>query len=190
MTKPSSLMIGYFIPAYGGQVSAEVVGSVLVAYGWSCKNGHDFRYWWADVQPICRARNMALAKAMSLGCDILVMQDADTWAVGDHMTPLIDALDGETIAAAVAPVRLRDGSGVNVVRGGSVEIIKAGAALIAIDLRVMTIPAPFRWVIAPDGVTVEAGEDVSFSAGCVERGWRLVEAAVTTRHLAKVPLGV
>lgn len=85
LIKAVPLKIGVITCNYGGQIVAEqarmwcefgnVVGASSERFRLACF-GH------VDMQPITKARNTAIAQAMTRGVDWLLMIDSDTWVLG------------------------------------------------------------------------------------------------------------
>jgi hypothetical protein len=70
------------IPAYGGKLAAEHM-RMWIEFGGIMMNSPDrfdlVMSGYFDINPVDRARNMAIAHAMQLGADWLFTIDSDTW---------------------------------------------------------------------------------------------------------------
>lgn len=78
----SKLRLSVGIPAYGGMISANHA-RMWTEFGNTIGGSSerfalvDFGFW--DVNPVDKARNLMLDRAVKLGADWLLMIDADTW---------------------------------------------------------------------------------------------------------------
>jgi len=88
----SKLRLAIGIPAYGGRITAEHA-KMWLEFGNVLAQSHErfelVMQGFVDLQPVDRARNMLLARAMLTRADWLLMIDADTWVESD--TPHCDA---------------------------------------------------------------------------------------------------
>lgn len=194
------MRIGHFTPAYGGKVEAPLVGTVLADCLWAHAAGHEFRWWYADVQPVDRSRNMALARARELGCDWLLMLDADVFC--DPRGSLLEALAGSLAggATAVGAVVVHRGAErvcVEPVRPSEVyraDKVGTGALLVdvvALDRLASPSHAWFRTQLDTSGVHVECGEDVFFCREVTRLGGEVVaNFQIPTRHVSSAVLGL
>lgn len=195
--------VGIFVPAYRGQVCAELINSILADFDWAARAGVKVAFFWHDIQPVDRARNLAVDRALTMGLNYLMMYDADCYcdprgsALG-HMYGVLRGWQGERPAAAVTAATVcRGGDLVNVspVRVDEVyEAEKAGAAVLLLDLVALGDlgdPPWFRYELAPDGIDPVAGEDVYFTNRVRELGGTvLVDYQIPTRHISQIPLNL
>ncbi len=83
MVDKIKLAIG--VPSYGGKLLAEHMRMWIEVGGILMNSPERFQlimHAHFDINPVDRARNMIVAKAMELGADWLFMVDADTWVEG------------------------------------------------------------------------------------------------------------
>jgi hypothetical protein len=159
--------IAHFIPAYRRQLRVEVAVSVAQDAAWCARRRLQHTVFWTDMHGVARARNRAVDDALAAGCDVLVMQDADTWPMEPPGLPRLVQVAQMTDAAVVgAAVRTRNREGVNCepARPGEVYEGEVGCAYMLLNLRrLQAIPRPwFEFQIGPDGYSVTQSEDIAF----------------------------
>jgi hypothetical protein len=157
---------------------------------WCVEAGHAHVPFFTDINGIARARNVAVSTAIKAGCDLLLMQDADTFALPAHNYSALERLSktlAEHGAAVVAaPVPVRNGKIMNCepVRDGVYDG-EIGTALMLIDLRLLAdMPRPwFQFQETSDGERVTCGEDVYFCRRTKAAGYRvLIDSTIPTGH--------
>ena len=190
--------VALFVPAYRGQVAAPVINSILQDYAFCARAGHTFGFLWHDVQPVDRARNLAVDRALTMGVRYLMSYDSDSYTdpSGSALERLMADLEGDERAVA--------SSAVTVCRGGEIlnahparpdrvyPAEKVGAAIMLIDLQRLSAlgdPPWFRFELALDGVDIAAGEDVYFCNKVRGLGGVvLANYQIPTRHDSVLPL--
>lgn len=198
------IRFGVFVPCYGGRIASPVVNSILRDYDYCNGAGHSFAYFSHDIQPVDRARNLAVDRARTMGLEYLMSYDADTFV--DPRGSALEALHKSLIewnetneerAVAISAVTVcRGGDLLNARPAKPDEVYpaeKVGAAVMLIDLHGLDQLAKehvwFRYQLAGNGIDTLAGEDVYF---CQEvnrlGGVVLANYQVPTRHLSEVPL--
>jgi hypothetical protein len=193
------MRLGYFVPAYGGHVRSELLNTMLHDYTHCLAAGIEFRFFAHDVQPVDRARNLAVQRARELECQWLFMLDADVWAdpSGSPLEQLFDTLadTGACAAAAVVPTRAGVLNVEPVKPHQRYACDKIGTAMMLLDLARLDALAPghtwFRYQLDDDGIGVRAGEDVFFCREVQRLGGTVVaNYQIPTRHLGSVPLAI
>jgi hypothetical protein len=183
--------IGHYLPAYRQSVHVQVALAMAREASWCAGAGHVHVPFFTDINGIARARNIAVATAMKAGCDVLLMQDSDTFALPEHNYSAIERLLATMIehdAAVVgAPYPVRNGETMccEPARPGEVYPGEVGTGLMLIDLRKLAdLPRPwFRFVEADDGSTVTCGEDIYFCRLAKSAGYKvLVDYTIPVGH--------
>lgn len=191
----STLRIGHYVPAYRQSVHVEVAMSLAREASWCAEAGHVHVPFYTDINGIARARNVAVSTAVRAKCDVLLMQDADTFALPEHGYSAIERLLATMLeheAAIVgAPYPMRNGSVMccEPARPGEVYEGEMGTGLILIDLRRLAdLPRPwFSFAETPDGERVTCGEDIGFCRLAKAAGHKvLVDYTIPTGHAFSV----
>jgi len=146
---------------------------------------------WKSTANIARSRNAAVKDAISRGCDLIYMIDADVFApegAGSVLAALISSMSQTGAAAVGAVVTLRKGGGVNALPAKPGEIYEAekiGTGAMLIDLAQV---APldgrlFDFVLTGDGSDVDTSEDLFFCNRLREAGLKVVaDYTITSGH--------
>lgn len=158
---------------------------------WCESHGHQHAPFFADMHGIARARNLAVKTAFGAGCDLLLMQDADTFALGQHAYSALERLHGTMVdmdAAVVgAAYAQRNGERVNCepAMPGQRYEGEVATGLMLIDLRRLAdLPQPwFTFDIADDGIAIRCSEDIYFCRRVKGAGHRVaVDYTIATGH--------
>lgn len=195
------MKIALFTPAYGQSIHPDHVHTLMRDVVWAMGEDHVPMWFWHDVQPIDRSRNMAIKRAREAGADLLYMLDADVFAAptGSVLEHLVETMRERSAAVVAAVVMSRTGTEVNVEPARAFEAYdceKIGTAMMLIDLHKLDkLEQPaggwFQFRLQGDGISVEAGEDVGFCQAVRSQGERVVaDFRVPTRHVSSVPLAV
>lgn len=189
------MRIAHVVPAYGQRVHVSVAMAFAREAAWCEHEGHVHVPFFTDVIGVDRARNIAVSLAIKAGCDLLLMQDADTFAQPEHnysaLCPLLATMrqqDAAAVGVAVAS-RNRDRMNCEPARPGEVYEGEVGTGLMLIDLRKLAdMPRPwFVYQVADDGETVRCGEDLYFCRRVKAAGHKvLVDYTIPTGHVASV----
>ena len=195
------MKIALFTPAYGQSVHPDHVHTLMRDIVWAMGEDHQPMWFWHDVQPIDRSRNMAVQRAREAGADLLYMLDADVYAAptGSVLEHLVTTMREQRATVTAAVVMSRTGTEVNVEPARafeSYECDKIGTAMMLIDLHKLgELEQPpggwFQFRLLPDGIGIAAGEDVGFCQAVRSQGHRVVaDFRIPTRHVSSVPLAV
>lgn len=187
------MRIGHFIPAYRSQLHVQAAYSVVRDMAWARDAGHLLVPFFADMQPVTRARNWAVGFAREHSCDLLLMQDADVWAIGvSALGALYKSMARTEASAAGAMVMCRSRRTMNCepARPGEIYDGEVGTGLLLVDLRRVSLPEPwFRTEVSADGRGVVVGEDIGFCRAVVAAGGRVVvDGTIPTAHADQEPL--
>jgi hypothetical protein len=183
--------IGHYLPAYRQSVHVQVALAMAREASWCASAGHVHVPFFTDINGIARARNVAVATAIKAGCDVLLMQDSDTFALPEHNYSAIERLlatmlkHEAAIVGAPYPVRNGETMCCEPARPGEVYPGEVGTGLMLIDLRKLAdLPRPwFRFVEADDGSTVTCGEDIYFCRLAKAAGHKvLVDYTIPVGH--------
>jgi hypothetical protein len=187
--------IAHVVPAYGQRVHVQVAMAFAREAAWCESQGHMHVPFFTDMIGVDRARNVAVSTALRAKCDLLLMQDADTYALPEHnysalacLTVTMQQRDAAVVGAAVAH-RSGDKMCCEPARPGEIYEGKVGTGLMLIDLRKLAdMPRPwFVYAVADDGESVRIGEDLYFCQRVKAAGHRvLVDYTVATGHVASV----
>lgn len=185
------MRIGHVIPAYGQRVHVQVAMALAREAAWCEANGHTHVPFFVDMIGVDRARNVAVSTALRVQCDLLLMQDADTYALPEHNYSAIAALmrHGAAVVGCAVASRNRDRMNCEPARPGETYEGIVGTGLMLLDLRELAaVPRPwFRYQVAEDGESVAMGEDLYFCHRVREAGHRVVvDYSVPTGHVASV----
>lgn len=162
---------------------------------WCESSGHQHLPFFTDVIGVDRARNIAVSTALRAKCDLLLMQDSDTYALPEHGYSAIERLlatmlkhDAAVVGAAYAH---RSGEKMNCepARPGEAYEGTVATGLMLLDLRRLAdMPRPwFQYRVADDGESVRLGEDLYFCARAKAAGHKvLVDYTIPTGHVASV----
>lgn len=185
------MRIGHYVPAYGQRVHVQVAMALAREAAWCEASGHQHVPFFTDIIGVDRARNTAAELAYRSGCDLLLMQDADTYALPEHNYSAIRPLlaHGAAVVGAAYASRNRDRMNCEPARPGEVYEGVVGTGLMLIDLRKLAeLPRPwFAYRVAADGMTVECGEDLHFCRLVKAAGHSvLVDYTIPTGHVASV----
>lgn len=163
------MRVAHLLPAYRGTVHAEVAIGMSRDAIVCAERGWKHIPFLIDAHGIERVRNMGVRIAHENNCDLLLMQDADTFAIQPafgSLESLYRTMEKHNAAAVGAAVLVRNGNHMNVepARPGESYEGQVGTGLMLIDLRKLTeLPRPwFRTLIAPDGESIQQGEDIFF----------------------------
>lgn len=134
-----------------------------------------------DAHGIDRVRNQAVRIAYENKCDLLLMQDADTFAVLPAygcLETMLDTMQKHDAAAVGAAVVVRNGERMNVepARPGESYEGEVGTGLMLIDLgKLRDLPRPwFRMDTSDDGEGIRCSEDIWFCRLLRKHGHRVV----------------
>lgn len=134
-----------------------------------------------DAHGIDRVRNTGVRIAYENAADLLLMQDADTFALQPAFGSLesLHATMSKHDAAVVgAVVCVRNGQRMNAEPARPREAYEGevGTGLMLIDLRKLAeLPRPwFRTIIGPDGEQVKESEDIAFCRLLKRKGYRVI----------------
>lgn len=194
--------VAHFVPAYRGRLHARVAQSMARDAGFAARAGWSYTTMFVDLGRIDLARNNAVAHALEINADVLLMQDEDTFAI-DEASPLErlwSTMRSQGAAVVGALVRVRGGV---VLRNGTAGVVlncrgdmpadnvvtwdgAVGTGLMLIDLRATReVPRPwFSFATSRDGLRTELGEDLAFCERVQAAGLRVVvDAGLTTVHV-------
>ena len=103
------LKIGHYVPAYNELINISIASQVIRDAFAVAELGHAYRFWGAHSCDLLAMRNQALDKALSLGLDFLLMQDADVYSealTGPLVRLLHSALETKaTVTGALVSTR-------------------------------------------------------------------------------------
>jgi hypothetical protein len=185
----------HFIPAYGSRVHAALLSDVLATMVAADAAGDEYALQYVDLQPVTRARNLAVRTAQRGAFDLLLMQDADVYGA-DPRDPLYtylreSLLANEAAAVGAAVAKRSDGSpNCTPCHAGEVFDGEVGTGLMLIDLRRLEgLPLPwFEYETTTDGAECQVGEDIHFCRLLAAHGHRvLVDARAETIHVGDAP---
>ena len=75
----AQVRVGHYLPAYRQTVHVEVALAMAREASWCASAGHIHVPFFTDMHGIARSRNVAVRTAVGAGCDVLLMQDSDTF---------------------------------------------------------------------------------------------------------------
>lgn len=219
MTEQRRLKIATAVMAYGGQVTAHHIDMWIDFGAYIVLNidhvGLVNNTFW-DINPVDKARNMALAVAMMAEADWLLMIDADTFVArgeqspGEQLLQMIFDAEVEDAAIVVAPVATRTAKGyvmayrldderttkypsgrlqpIALVQPNGLERIdSAAAAVMAINLKHVG-DARFAFVEETE-TQVGYSEDHEFCRQIREASGKILcDTRVATGHLGRPPV--
>lgn len=175
------MKVAHLLPAYRGTVHAEVAigmsrdALVCAELGWKHVP------FLIDAHGVERVRNMGVRIAYENQCDLMLMQDADTFALQPAFGSLESmwrTMQKHGAAAVGAAVVTRNGTRMNVepARPGESYEGEVGTGLMLVDLRKLRdLPRPwFRMVTRDDGETIQTSEDIYFCRLLKANGHRVV----------------
>ncbi len=185
------MKIAHFLPAYRSTVHAEVALSMAREATWCASNDWTHVPFYVDCTGIARARNIAIRTAYEAGCDLLLTQDADcfalpkqTYSAIGHLWRVMHKHEAAVVGAAFL---VRNGERVNCEPAlpGEVYDGEVGTGLMLVDLRRLhDLPRP--WFVQQDnadGSGVSVGEDIGFCRAVKSAGHRvLVDYSIATGH--------
>lgn len=158
---------------------------------WCESAGHTHVPFFVDMIGVDRARNTAVSAAVRSGCDLLLFQDADTFALpqGNYsaLARLVATLtehDAAVVGAAV--VGRSERMNCDPAKPGEVYEGVVGTALMLLDLhKLARVSRPwFLYQVAPDGEGVQCGEDLYFCRRAAEAGCKVVvDYGIATGHV-------
>lgn len=178
------MRIGWFCPAYRSTVRIETAYTLVRDALWCEANGHELLPYYRANCVIDAARNYALRTAIDSDLDLLVMVDADVYALAYEgaVAHLLAAWQRNLEPAVVgAPVvTRREGAALNVTADGDV-----GTGLMLIDVRQLRqLAGPWFVTQLDDQGEVALGEDLAFCRRVRDSGLRVVVATeVETGHV-------
>ncbi len=190
------MKIGHWIPAYNEQVNVNILSQALMDSMVLADQGHNYRFWAQHSCDLVWMRNNALDRALTLGLDYLLMQDADCYcdAPGGIAAPLLATAEktGATVTGALVTMRT-DPPKANVwpVHPGKIyECDKIGTGIVLINLNKVREwyddyagPCFFRTYETDKGVKQAVGLDIFFSYVVKEHGLLICDATVPTVHV-------
>lgn len=154
--------------------------------------------FYVDATGIARARNIAVQIAYQAKCDLLLMQDADCFALPQNNYSAVKALwlsmrraEAQVCGAAIA-VRNGDKMNCEPARPGESYEGVVGTGLMLIDLRPLRdLPRPwFKHTDSPSGDSVTCGEDAYFCSHARDHGYRVwVDYTIPTGHASQTVIG-
>jgi hypothetical protein len=175
------VLVAHLLPAYRSTVHAEVAIGMSRDAVVCAERGWKHLPFFVDAHGVERVRNMGVRLAYENKCDLLLMQDADTFATKPAfgaLEALYRTMEKHDAAAVGAAVVVRNGERMNVepARPGESYEGEAGTGLMLIDLRKLRgMPRPwFRTLVRADGETVQEGEDIHFCRLLKAHGHRVV----------------
>lgn len=188
------ITIGHFVPAYEFNIKAPTHEQILRDSADAHDHGWTWIHWSMYSSDLPRLRNAALERARERGWDYLMMQDADVWAVGGGLKPLMATMRREDAAVVTAAVRLRGKEGMNVLpfeQNAVFEAEKAGTGAILINIAAVEQVAckydgPWfeRLYKDPRKSIPWVGEDVFFVRTMRHFGQKVVcDSTIGTGHL-------
>lgn len=189
------MKIGHYVPAYGQRVHVQVAMALAREAAWCEHAGHVHAPFFTDMIGVDRARNHAVKIATGADCDLLLMQDVDTYALPEHNYSALERLletmteHGASVVGAAYASRNRDRVNCEPAKPHEVYEGVVGTGLMLIDLRRLAdLPQPwFRYQVADDGMTVTCGEDLYFCRLAKAAGHKvLVDYTIPTGHVASV----
>jgi hypothetical protein len=163
------MIVAHLLPAYRGTVHAEVAIGMSRDAIVCAERGWKHVPFLIDAHGVERVRNMGVRVAYENNADLLLMQDADTFALKPafgSLESLHTSMVKHDAAAVGAAVVVRNGNRMNAepARPGESYEGEVGTGIMLIDLaKLRDLPRPwFRTLTAPDGETVQQGEDIFF----------------------------
>jgi hypothetical protein len=173
--------VAHLLPAYRGTVHAEVAIGMSRDAIVCAERGWKHAPFLIDAHGVDRVRNMGVRFAYENECDLLLMQDADTFSlrpVFGSLEPLYRTMDKHNAAAVGAAVVVRNGERMNVepAKPGESYEGEVGTGLMLIDLRKLRdLPRPwFRTLVKTDGETVHESEDIYFCRHLKAHGHKVI----------------
>lgn len=163
------MRVAHLLPAYRGTVHASVaIGMSRDAIVCAERKWKHMPFL-IDAHGVERVRNMGVRVAYENNADLMLMQDADTFALEPafgSLESLYAAMEKHDAAAVGAAVVVRNGERMNCepARPGESYEGEVGTGIMLVDLRrLRDLPRPwFRMLTAPDGETVQQSEDIFF----------------------------
>lgn len=184
------MRVAHLLPAYRGTVHAEVAIGMSRDATVCAERGWKHIPFCIDAHGVERVRNMGVRIAYEHGADLLLMQDADTFALQPafgSLEPLWSTMERHDAAAVGAAVIVRNGERMNCepARPGESYEGEVGTGLMLIDLRKLRdLPRPwFSTEVSSDGERVLCGEDIRFCRLLRSHGHRvIVDFSFPTGH--------
>lgn len=190
------MKVGIWTPAYRYQVTVQHRDSVIADVVWAMSHGHEPSIWSASSVCLPRMRNQAIARAIDMGLDRLMMVDADVWGDGvlGRLWAVMDEM-GCALAGLAVPCRdPRQGVVANCDpwTPGEVYEGQVGTGAVLIDVHQVAEVSP-PWcvdVMSPDGCTRLVGHDIYLSRLLLDEGKSVMVDAREPmgRHLRPVEL--
>lgn len=189
------MKVGHWIPAYRGQVRAEIVGQAMRDCASVNSQSIPYSFWWTDSSDLPRARNEALQTAIDSGLTHLLMQDSDVFAPAGALGALLETCTERDATMVAAVCGLRRGTGqANVLpyqEGDIYEAELVGTGLLLINVEKLKALAyeyhgPFFARTYKDNAqsVADIGEDVFFSILVRNLGGNIwVNGRVETVHV-------
>ena len=184
------MKVMHLLPAYRGTVHAEVaIGMSRDAIVCS-ERGWKHMPVCIDAHGIDRVRNMAVRIAYDNACDLLLMQDADTFSIlpaYGSLESMWNTMDKFGAAAVGAAVAVRNGETMNVQPALPNQAYEGevGTGLMLIDLnKLKDLPRPwFRTELFEDGERVKTSEDIWFCRYLKRQGFSVyIDYTFRTGH--------
>lgn len=176
-----SLRIAHLLPAYRATVHPEVAIGMSRDATVCAERKWIHMPFCIDAHGIERVRNTGVRMAVERQADLLLMQDADTFALPPAfgaLDPLWQTMQKHDAAAVGAAVVVRNGQTMNVepARPGESYEGEVGTGLMLIDLRKLAdLPRPwFRTELHDDGERVRCSEDIAFCRLLKRAGHRVI----------------
>ena len=179
------------MPCYRSTLHIEAAYSIVRDAVWATRAGHEIQPYYRAGWSVERARNHALKTAIANGFDVLLMQDADVFAVGglEHLVQRWEECARPAVLGAAVPLRRNAAMNCEPYRPGEVFEGVVGAGMILIDVAQLAhVPPPwFTVTFAPDGSEVETGEDIAFCRLVRASGLRvMIDANIVTGHADEI----
>jgi hypothetical protein len=170
-----TLKIGHWIPAYNEQINANVCAQLLMDSVACAQAGNNYRFWSGHSCSLVWMRNDALNRALNIGLDYLLMQDADVFSrrPGGALMPMLGTATETNATVVSALVTMRTipprGNAWPCNPGCVYTADKVGAGMILINLNKVR-----RWYedfdrpcfaedLGPIGADKRVGMDIYFS---------------------------
>lgn len=159
----------HLLPAYRGTVHAQVAIGMSRDAIVCAERGWKHIPFCIDAHGIDRVRNMGARVAIENNADLLLMQDADTFALQPAfgcLESLYKTMERHGAAAVGAAVVVRNGDRMNCepAKPGESYEGDVGTGIMLVDMRrIMDVPRPwFRTLVKSDGESVYESEDIHF----------------------------
>ncbi len=175
------MKVAHLLPAYRGAVHAEVAIGMSRDAIVCAERGWKHVPFLIDAHGVERVRNMGVRVAYENECDLLLMQDADTFSIKPafgSLESLHRSMEKHGAAAVGAAVVVRNGERMNAepAKPGESYEGEVGTGIMLIDLRKLAdLPRPwFRTLVRADGETVQESEDIHFCRLLKAHGHKVV----------------